>query len=165
MLIRLFSWHFSFINAVHALQKRPCTVQLLGTHENQNLTYSSSLRDFAVLISLVRGWMLASVSIFLSRLNGRNEHDYRPTAKASHSGMYTKRHVHKNATGIYASCYCHVITQTVYCIVYCIVHCVVVCQLLQTSSWSYTTYIHIYNCAFSKLFSITIVWLSFLCIC
>ena len=76
----------------HDMQKVPCTVQSLETHENQNLTYSSSLRDFAVLISLVRGSILASVRLFCQRLNGRGyEHGYSPIAKACHCATYIQQ--------------------------------------------------------------------------
>ena len=52
------------MNAVHVLQKVPCTFQPLGTHGNQNMAYSSAVRDFAALMSVVRGSMLASVRLF-----------------------------------------------------------------------------------------------------
>ena len=55
----------------HNMQKVPYTVQSLQTHENWNMAYCSFLRDFDVLISLVRGLILASVRLFPSRLNGR----------------------------------------------------------------------------------------------
>ena len=58
-------------NGVHVLQKVPCTFQPLGTHGNQNMAYRSFVRDFNVFISVVRGSMLASVSLFQERLNER----------------------------------------------------------------------------------------------
>ena len=85
-LIRLFSRHvyFKCCTCTISMQKVPCTVQSLQTHE-KNMAHHSVLRDFDVLISLVRGSTLASVRLFLLRLNKRGcEHGYRPIAKTCH---------------------------------------------------------------------------------
>ena len=69
-------------NAIQVLQKVTCTVQQLGTHENQSMAYRRYVRDFAVLSSVVRGSMLASVRLLLLRLNERkHQHDYNQLLK------------------------------------------------------------------------------------
>ena len=92
-LIRLFSRHvyFKCCTCTISMQKVPCTVQSLQTHE-ENMAYCSSLRDFDVLISSVRGSTLASVRLFQLRLNGRGcEHGYRSIAKACHCATYIQQ--------------------------------------------------------------------------
>ena len=83
------------------LEKVTCTVQQLGTHENQSMAYHRYVRDFAVLNILVRGSMLASVRLLFWRLNERkHQHDYNQLLKRI------------NVVRIYnitASCYCCVI--------------------------------------------------------
>ena len=61
-----------------------CVVQSLGTDHNENMTYYSSLRDFAVFISTHNVWMLLSEIWLKLRLNERGyEHhsEYRPIAE------------------------------------------------------------------------------------
>ena len=61
----------------------------LSSHENQKMTYTTVLRDFAVLISLVRGSMLASVSLFAPRLIERHEHNLITDQLLEHITVYT----------------------------------------------------------------------------
>ena len=58
------------------------------------MAYHSSVRDFAVLISVVRGSMLALVRLFDQSLKRTGyEHDYRPIAKIYHCASIYNMHV------------------------------------------------------------------------
>ena len=89
-------WASNFKRTYHeshqALEKVTCTVQQLVTHENQSTAYHRYMRDFAVLINLVRGSMLASVRLLLSRLNERkHQHHYNQLLKHINVVIYTTK--------------------------------------------------------------------------
>ena len=72
-------------------QNMHAAVQSLGTDHNENMTYDSILRYFAVLISTFNIWMLLSEILLLVRLNGREyEHhsQYRHIAEVYQCTIY-----------------------------------------------------------------------------